>query len=267
MNIAGKSALITGGATGLGRATTLALAKLGCHVAVNHLPSLKEAADQVVAEAASIGVRAIAVAADVTQPSECARMVAETVQGLGGLQVLVNCAGVTRFIPHASLDAVSLDDWNFILGVNLIGTFQSSRAARHALMEQGGVIVNIASTAGVNGTGSSIPYSVSKAGVISLTKSLARVLAPKIRVVSVAPGFIDGRWMREGLGERYAEVKESFARSCPLGRVSEPEDVAAAIVSLITGSDLVTGQTLVCDGGSLLADPASAGIRKNAGGQ
>lgn len=261
MNVADKVALVTGGATGLGRATSLVLAKLGCAVAVNHLPDTKDAAERLVTELTALGVRAVAVPADVTDPAACGRMVSQAVRELGRLDILVNCAGVTRFIPHAALDDVSLDDWNFILGVNVIGVFQCSRAARHALAENGGAIVNIASTAGVNGTGSSIPYAVSKAGVISLTKSLARVLAPKVRVVAVAPGFIDGRWMREGLGERYAGSVASFAHASPLGRVCQPEDVAAAIVSLITGSDMVTGQTLICDGGALLADPASAPVR------
>lgn len=261
MNVAGKVALITGGATGLGRATALALARAGCSIAVNHLPATQAAAEQLVHELAALGVRAIAVEADVTDSQACGRMVEAVVTQLGRLDVLVNCAGVTRFIPHSALDEVSRDDWDFIFGVNVIGTFQSSRAARHALAANGGVIVNIASTAGVTGTGSSIPYSVSKAGVISLTQSLARVLAPRIRVVAVAPGFIDGDWMRRGLGERFARAADSFARLSPLGRICQPEDVAAAIVSLIAGSDMVTGQTLVCDGGSLLADPASAAIR------
>lgn len=262
MNVAGKVALITGGATGLGRATSLALARLGCSVAVNHIPATCDAAHALVAELTGLGVRAVPLAADVTDPAACTGLVADTVRELGRLDILVNCAGVTRFIPHAALDDVALDDWNFILGVNLIGTFQCSRAARHALAVQGGVIVNVASTSGVNGTGSSIPYSVSKAGVISLTKSLARVLAPRIRVVAVAPGFIDGPWMRAGLGERYDQAAARFAQSSPLGRVCQPEDVAAAIVSLITGSDMVTGETLICDGGSLLSDPASASIRE-----
>jgi 3-oxoacyl-[acyl-carrier protein] reductase len=260
-NLNGKVALITGGATGLGRATGAALARLGCSVAVNHIQPMKENANQAVAELAALGIRAIAVEADVTDSDACRAMVATVVREFGRLDVLVNCAGVTRFIPHADMDAVSDEDWDFILGVNVKGTFHCCRAARAALEAGGGAIVNVASIAGFNGAGSSIPYAVSKAGIINLTMALARVFAPKVRVNAVAPGFIDGDWMRKGLGERYAASKESFSEVCLLGRISQPEDVADAIVSLIAGSQMVTGQTLVCDGGALLADPASRGVR------
>ena len=261
MNVDAKVALITGGATGLGRATGLALARLGCSVAVNHIASTRLEAEQTVAELTAMGVRALPVEADVTDSQACRKMAAATVQALGRLDILVNCAGVTRFIPHEALDDVRDEDWDFILGVNVKGTFQSARACREAMEASGGVIVNVASIAGFNGAGSSIPYAVSKAGVINLTRALARVLAPKIRVNAVAPGFIEGRWMREGLGERYQASRESFASASALGRVCQPEDVADAIVSLITGSDMVTGHTLVCDGGALLADPASHAVR------
>jgi 3-oxoacyl-[acyl-carrier protein] reductase len=257
----GKAALISGGATGLGRATGLALARLGCSVAVNHIGAIRAEAEQTVAELAAMGVRAIAVEADVTDSDACRAMVATVVRELGRLDILVNCAGVTRFIPHAALDDVRDEDWDFVLGVNVKGTFHCARASRGALEANGGVIINVASIAGLNGAGSSIPYAVSKAGVINLTMALARVLAPKIRVNAVAPGFIDGPWMREGLGERYSASRESFAAVSALGRVCQPEDVADAIVSLITGSNMVTGQTLVCDGGALLADPASHAVR------
>ena len=261
MNVAGKVALITGGATGLGRATGLALARLGCSIAVNYVPDTAQEARETTAELIAIGVRALPVEADVSKSEACQAMVATVVQELGQLDILVNCAGVTRFIPHNALDDVRDEDWDFILGVNLKGTFHCARACRGAMEVNGGEIVNVASIAGLNGAGSSIPYAVSKAGVINLTKSLARVLAPKIRVNAVAPGFIEGRWMREGLGERYPASRESFAAASTLGRICQPEDVADAIVSVITGSDMVTGHTLVCDGGALLADPASHAIR------
>ncbi len=261
MNVAGKVVLITGGATGLGRATGLALARLGCSVAVNHIVATTDDASRAVAELAALGVSSIAVEADVTKSDACDAMVATVVRTLGRLDILVNCAGATRFIPHASLDAVTDADWDLILGVNLKGTFHCARAVRPAMAEHGGVIINVASTAALLGGGSSIPYAASKAGVINLTLNLARVLAPQIRVNAVAPGFIEGDWMRTGLGDRYGASRESFAAASPLGRVCQPEDVAAAILSLITGSDMVTGHTLVCDGGALLADPASRGLR------
>jgi 3-oxoacyl-[acyl-carrier protein] reductase len=262
MKVDGKVALVTGGATGLGRATGLALAQLGCAVAVNHLPALRAEAEATAATIAARGVRAVPVDADVADSTACRAMVATVVREMGRLDVLVNNAGVTRFIPHADLDAVSDDDWDFILGVNVKGAFHCARAARGAMEAAGsGVIVNVASIAGLSGAGSSIPYAVSKAGVITLTQALARVLAPKIRVNAVAPGFIDGGWMQQGLGERYEASRQSFASVSLLQRTCRPEDVADAIVSLITGSDMVTGQTLVCDGGALLADPASHAVR------
>jgi 3-oxoacyl-[acyl-carrier protein] reductase len=261
MNVADKVALITGGATGLGRATGHALARLGCSVAVNHVPATKREAEETVTDLEASGIRALPVETDVTNSEACKAMVTKIVQEFGRLDILVNCAGVTRFIPHNSLEDVKDEDWDFILGVNIKGTFHCARACRKALEVNGGEIVNVASIAGLNGAGSSIPYAVSKAGVINLTKALARTPAPKVRVNAVAPGFIEGRWMREGLGERYLEAKDDFAAVCALGKICQPEDVAQAIVSLITGSDMVTGQTLICDGGALLADPAGHAIR------
>jgi 3-oxoacyl-[acyl-carrier protein] reductase len=261
MNVQGKVALITGGATGLGRATGQALARLGCRIAVNHVIATRLEAEQAAAEISSLGVASMSVEADVTDSDACRRMADAVVSKLGRLDILINCAGVTRFIPHSALDDLRDDDWDFILGVNVIGTFHAARACRNALSVNGGVIINVASTAGISAAGSSIPYAVSKAGVITLTTALARVMAPKVRVNAVAPGFIDGRWMREGLAERYDASCENFATVSALGRVCQPSDVADAIVSLISGSDMVTGQTLVCDGGALLADPASQSIR------
>lgn len=261
MNVQGKVALITGGATGLGRTTGLMLAQLGCSVAINHVAATREDALKTVAEIQALGVAAVAIEADVTDSDACRQMAEAAVALAGQLDILINCAGVTRFIPHAALDDVRDEDWDFILDVNVKGTFHSARACRHALDANGGVIINIASISGINATGSSIPYAVSKAGVITLTTALARVMAPRIRVNAVAPGFIEGRWMRDGLADRYTKSRESFADASALGRVCQPEDVAAAIISLITGSDMVTGHTLVCDGGALLADPATVGVR------
>ena len=141
----------------------------------------------------------------------------------------------------------------------------AARAARpHLLASGGGAIVNVASVAGIAATGSSIPYAASKAALLNLTVSLARTLAPQIRVNAVAPGFIAGRWLQSGLGSQYDAAKERMESRLPLERVCEPEDVADAILSLITGSDLVTGQTLVCDGGMLIADIAAPAASRRA---
>ncbi len=120
------------------------------------------------------------------------------------------------------------------------------------LASGGGQIINVASVAGIAGKGSSIPYAASKAALINLTLALARTLAPKIRVNAVAPGFITGRWLEKGLGPAYHPMKEMSEQSCPLEKVSDPEDVAAAIMGLVNGSPMITGQCLVVDGGMLI---------------
>lgn len=260
MKVAGKVALITGGATGVGRATAIALARLGSNVAINHIAATRNEAEQVAAELAAMGVQSICVEADVTNSDACRAMAANVASRMGRLDILVNCAGATRFIPHAALDDVQDDDWDFILGVNVKGTFHCARACRDSLAANVGMIINVASIAGINASGSCIPYAVAKAGIITLTMALARAMAPHIRVNAVAPGFIEGRWMRDGLAERYSNARDCFAAASPLQRVCQAEDVADAIVSVITGSDMVTGHTLVCDGGALLADAASRSV-------
>ena len=167
----------------------------------------------------------------------------------------ISCRSVRAAgIPHHELDAVRDEDWSKILAVNLKGPFQCARAARGAIEAAGGgEIVNVSSTAGISGTGSSIPYCASKAALNNLTITLARVLAPKIRVNAVAPGFITGRWLKGGLGGAYDAIKKLQEERAPLQSVCDPEDVAAAILSLITGSDLVTGTVLPVEGGMLIA--------------
>jgi 3-oxoacyl-[acyl-carrier protein] reductase len=265
MQVEGKAAIVTGASSGVGRATALALARRGCAVLINYRNSQAEA-EQVVAEAQTLGVRSFAFRADVADDAQCREMVAAAANQLGRLDILVNNAGATRFVPHAALDRLTDEDWDRMFAVNVRGPFQCARAARtHLLASGGGTIINVASVAGISATGSSIPYAASKAALINLTVSLARALAPQIRVNAVAPGFITGRWLRAGLGSQYEAAKERMEGRVPLERVCEPEDVADAILSLITGSDLVTGQTLVCDGGMLIADvaapPTSRGTR------
>jgi 3-oxoacyl-[acyl-carrier protein] reductase len=253
MQVAGKVALVTGGGTGVGAATALHLAKLGCAVAVNYSRS-KDAAEQIAERARAAGVRAIALRADVSRDDECRRLVSECVTQLGRLDILVNNAGTTSFIPHHELEKVSDDDWNTILGVNLKGPFFCSRAARPHLSANGsGEIVMTSSVAGIAGVGSSIPYCASKAALNNLVVTLARVMGPHVRVNAVAPGFIDGEWLQQGLGPAYAAIRKAVQEKSPLQRVCTPDDVADAIVSLITGSDLVTGNVLPVEGGMLIA--------------
>jgi 3-oxoacyl-[acyl-carrier protein] reductase len=253
MKLAGKGAIVTGGGTGVGRATALALAARGCHVVLNYSKSAAEA-KATAAELRARGVKAAAVRADVADDGACRALVERAVGELGRLDVLVNNAGTTSFIPHGELEKVTDADWDRILAVNLKGPFQCVRAAREALArDEGGVVVNVSSVAGVIGTGSSIPYCASKAALNIVTVILARTLGPQIRVNAVAPGFITGRWLREGLGAPvYEHLKKGLEQRVPLQRVCEPEDVRDAILALIE-TDLVTGHVLPVDGGMTIA--------------
>jgi 3-oxoacyl-[acyl-carrier protein] reductase len=246
MELAGKAALITGGAVGVGRAIALALARAGCDVAVNYSRSAEEA-EATAREARSQGVRAITARADVRSDGDVRAMVRATVEQLGRLDVLVNSAGVTRFIDHGDLDGVGDDDWDFIFDTNVRGTFYCTRAAAPALRSDGGgVVLNISSIAGVYAIGSSVPYCASKAAVNSMTVTLARALAPDIRVNALAPGYVDTRWWQDRPG--YEATKQAAAHAAPLNRVAAGEDVAAAALGLLT-ADMITGQILVVDGG------------------
>jgi 3-oxoacyl-[acyl-carrier protein] reductase len=252
MEVKGRAANVTGAGTGVGRATALRLAELGCSVLVNYSRS-KDGAEQVAEQARAQGVEALALRADVSIDADCKAMVAAAEKAFGRLDVLVNNAGTTQFIPHAKLDDVSDEAWTQILDVNVKGPFQCTRAARHLLADgEGGEVVMTSSIAGLIGTGSCIPYCASKAALNNLTVTLARVLGPNIRVNAVAPGFIDGEWLQQGLGDAYTTIKSAMQSKSPLGRVTTPEDIAGAIVGLITGPDLVTGHVLPVEGGVLI---------------
>ncbi|MFN0119471.1 MAG: SDR family NAD(P)-dependent oxidoreductase [Blastocatellia bacterium] len=255
MNVAGKAAVVTGGGTGVGRATALELARRGCAVLINYSRSRDEA-EQTASDIRALGVKGIAVQADVANDADCRAMMDTAARELGRLDVLVNNAGTTVFIRHDDLEAVSLEAWMRVLSVNVIGAFQCARAARPLLTaSDNGCIVNVSSVAGLAGTGSSIPYCASKAALNNLTVTLARVFAPKVRVNAVAPGFITGRWLQDGLGqEMYEAAKRRTEEASLLQQVLDPEDVAAAIINVITGPDHMTGQVICLDNGALHAN-------------
>ncbi len=253
MEIEGKVAVVTGSSSGVGEATAELLAELGAKVIVNYVKG-EEAAAEIVKRIRDKGGSAHAVQADVRNDSDCRKLINEAVEQFGALHILVNNAGMTHFIDHADLEAVTDEVWDDILGANLRGVFNCTRAAAVHMREAGeGAVVNVASTAGQRGTGSSIPYVASKAGVIMITKSLARVLGPEIRINTIAPGFIEGRWLRQGRGDHaYEAGKNHLSETAPLKGVATPETCADAIVSLIERNIFVTGQTITVDGGASL---------------
>lgn len=248
--------VVTGGSTGLGRAIAVETARRGASdVVINYARSAEEAevtAGLVRAE----GARALLVQGDVSKDEDC-RAIAAAAAPLGRIDALFNNAGVTKFAQnHADLDAVSAEDFLHLYGVNVVGAFQMVRAARGLLeaAPQPGAVVNTSSIAGVAGIGSSVPYAASKGAMNTLTLSLARALAPKIRVNAVCPGFIDTPWFGKGMSEeRVARLREGSAASTPLKVASTAEDVAAAAAFLASRqSRHVTGETLLVDAGSHL---------------
>ncbi len=252
MTLAGKGAIVTGGGTGVGRATALELARQGCSVLINYSRS-REDAEKTAGDVEALGVKAIAVQADVADDAACRQMAATAMKAFGRIDVLVNNAGTTKFVLAAELDKVTDEDWQRIMAVNVIGPFHCARAVKEPMLAGGGgQIVNVTSVAGFAGKGSSIPYAASKGALNNLTIALARTLAPHIRVNGVAPGFITGRWLEQGFGTQYESVKRTVEKMCPLEKVCDPEDVAAAIMSLVLGSPMVTGQVLIVDGGMLI---------------
>lgn len=250
MELAGKGAIVTGSAVGVGRSVALELAKRGANVVVNYSRSEAEA-KETAAEVERLGAKALLAQADVSQDSEVRAMVQRAVDAFGPVEVLVNNAATTAFVNFADLEGMKEEHWDRILAVNLKGPFFCSRAVAEPMRKAGqGAIVNVASIAGIKAIGSSIAYAASKAGLINLTVALARVLAPEVRVNCVAPGFIDTRWLREGLGPIFEPARDATAQQTPLGRVSTPEDIAQVVLSFIEGADFVTGQTMIVDGGN-----------------
>lgn len=241
-----KAVLVTGSATGVGRACALRFAKLGFDVVVNYTRSEKEAVETVSQIEAS-GRRALLVRCDVRHDADVRAMLGRIEQELGRLDVLVNNAATTHFVEHADLEGMSEDKWDDILSVNLKGAFFVTRAALPLLTRSGGgAIVNVSSTAGVVGMGSCVAYCASKGALNTMTKSLARALAPSVRVNAVCPGPINSRWLLRNMTP--AEL-QAMTDDFPIPRPAEPDDIADAVIYLATGTSLTTGQLLIVDGG------------------
>lgn len=241
-----KIALITGGGTGIGRAVALRLAKEKVNIAINYSRSESDAL-ATKGEVETLGVRCKIYKANVSSDQEVRQMMAQVVNDYGRLDILVNNAGTTRFVAHSDLEGMKDEYWDEIFDVNVKGLFFCCRAAAPELKKVRGVIVNITSIAGLTGLGSSIAYSASKAAAISVTKSLARVCAPEVRVLSIAPGIVRTRWV-EGQDDHI----ESLAGTTPMKRIAVPEDVSELVYGVIAHAGFVTGQTIVVDGGAFI---------------
>lgn len=255
MNESRPVAIVTGSSSGVGAACVRQLADRGWDVVINFSRSA-DAAEEVAAGCREAGARVLVRQADVAEDADCRALVDATLAEFGRLDALVNNAGTTKFVDHADLAGLDADDFLGIYRVNTVGAFQMTRAAAPHLKaagtanERATAVVNVASIAGQRGVGSSIAYAASKGALITMTKSLARVLGPEVRVNAVCPGFIQGAWLRQGMGEEtYDRTRTWLERSTPLQTTATPDTVAESILQFIEGAVLVTGETLTLDGG------------------
>src|SRR4051795_3962339 len=248
-------AIVTGSASGLGAATAAILAKGGARIVINYSSSKKEA-EQTADLCRSAGGEIVVVQGDVSRDEDCKRIVAAAAPW-GRLDALINNAGTTKHMPHDNLDGLSAEDFQRLFGVNTIGPFQMMRAAR-SLLETGAkaagrssAVVNVSSVAGISGVGSSVAYAASKGALNTMTFSLARALAPLIRVNTVCPGYMDTPWFTKGRGEAGArQIRDMVVAKVPLKVASTAEDVAAVVCFLATpASSNMTGELVRIDAG------------------
>ncbi|MFN3231762.1 MAG: SDR family NAD(P)-dependent oxidoreductase [Alphaproteobacteria bacterium] len=256
MDAAGKVAIVTGSATGVGAEVARQLAERGCNVVINYTKSEAEA-KEAAAACEALGVQVHLCQADVSKDEDCRRMAQEALDKWGRIDVLVNNAGTSKFVAHDDLEGLTADDFQWIYAVNVIGPYQMTRAVTPAMKAQGkGSVVMVSSIAGLQGIGSSIAYAASKGALNTMTKSLARALGPEIRVNTVCPGFIDTRWLRGGLGEeRFEALKEGVKRSTALNAASTPVEVAEPILYFALGAQHTTGDIIIIDAGTHLGPP------------
>jgi Dehydrogenases with different specificities (related to short-chain alcohol dehydrogenases) len=251
--MAKKVAIITGSATGVGAATAILLAEKGCNVVINYTRS-KDEAMETAKHVEELGAETIVIQADVSKDDECKAMVTEAIKKWGRIDYLVNNAGQTKFNPFENLDGLTIDDFQSIYAVNVVGAYQMIKAVVPHMKKVGsGAIVNDSSLAGINSVGSSIAYVTSKAALNAMTKSLAHVLGPEIRINAVAPGPIKTRWLKDGMSdEAYESLIEQAETNLPLKKVASAEDVAEVLVWFLEGAPLVTGEILIVDSGAHL---------------
>jgi len=244
-----KAALVTGGATGIGKSAVLALARAGYDVAINYSSS-ETAARDTSREAEKLGAKTLLVKCDVSDEAGVRSMLDSVKRVFGRLDVLINNAGTTAAWKTRDLDSLSLDEWDRVFAVNVRGLFQVTRASL-PLLRKGAhpCVINTASIVGLRPGPQPPPYAASKAAVVNLTKTLAWNLGPEIRVNAVAPGWMEGDWMKRMLKDKYEDLMGKRARATPLKRVVTADDVAQTMMSLIESNRFVTGEVIVIDGG------------------
>ena len=243
-------AIVTGGSTGIGASVVRRLAARGVRCVINYASSRDEA------EALAAEVEgAVAVQADIVVDAACRALAQAAIDAFGRIDFLVNNAGRTKFAHHENLDALEAEDFIDIYRLNTVAPFQMIRACAPAMREGGmGAVVNIASVAGVWGHGSSVAYAASKGALITMTKSLARVLAPAIRVNAVAPGYVGTGWFEKRLGaDGLAKLNARIAAGVPMEMAAGPDDIAGPVVMLLDPDcRVITGETMVLDAGAHL---------------
>jgi 3-oxoacyl-[acyl-carrier protein] reductase len=243
-----RAALVTGAASGIGRAAALALARAGYDVAINY--SRSEAAAKAVAdEVKRCGARAVLLRCDVADEAGVRAMLKAVDEKFGRLDVLINNAGTTAEWKLRDLESISLEDWDRVFAVNVRGLFQVTRASVPLLRASRGCIVNTASIVGLRPGPQPLPYAASKAAVVNLTKTLAWNLGPDIRVNAVAPGWMEGDWMQRMLKDKYEDLMGKRAKATPLKRCVTADEVAETMMSLVQSNRFVTGEVIVIDGG------------------
>ena len=249
----GKVAIVTGAAVGMGRAIAVAYGGEGAKVVVNYSKSEKEA-EETAAQVRAAGGEAVAIRADVSKDGEVRAMVEQTIERFGRIDVLVNNAGITAHVPLPDLEALDDEIWDRLYDVNVKGAFFCARAVTEQMRKQGGgKIINFGSVAGQRPFGSSIAYATSKAALMHMSRLLAKVLAPEIRVNCIVPGSIgDTRWNEGRKNFDPVAAARAGADSAPLKRQGTSADVAEAAVYLAAGADFLTGVELNVDGGRQL---------------
>ena len=247
-----KVVIVTGSARGIGASTALTLAKRNYNILINYAKSEGEAKDTANA-CEDINAEVLLCQGDVASDKDCRRMVDETIEKWGRLDALVNNAGTTTYIDHIDLEGLTPDVWERTFAVNVFGTFQMIRSAEKWLRASGnGSIVNVGSIAGVAGIGSSIAYAASKGAVNTMTLSLARVLAPEVRINTICPGFVATKWQRDGQGDGYDAYVQSVEKSTPQQHACTADDIAESVVQMVEGHRYMTGETILVDAGSHL---------------